>query len=365
MHCRGIRGATTADTNTPDAILAATRELLEAIRTANNLDPSDIATARPSPSRPIWMPRSRRRLRGRSAGPCPLLDAVEIGVPGSLPRCIRVLLHWNTDLPPYGIRHIYLRQATQLRPDLQADEAVPAPPANGAPATTPAAVPALSGPSGAMVAYQGEPGAYSQEAIYQHFGPGVGTLPCHAFDDIFAAVEEGQRNARVAARRELAGRIDQPGVRSAAGPRLACRGRGQAPGAPLPAGATRRPRWPTSVSVRSHPQALAQCERYLRNRGLGGGACLRHGRRCPRAGRQARAWHRRHRQRPGRRRSTGWRCWTRTSRIPRTTRRASSCWAARSRRLRGATRRPSSLPRCTPRVPCTMRWANLPAAAST
>jgi chorismate mutase len=48
--------------------------------------------------------------------------ATEIPVPGSLPHCIRVLLHWNTDLPQTAIRHVYLGAATQLRPDLNVAE---------------------------------------------------------------------------------------------------------------------------------------------------------------------------------------------------------------------------------------------------
>ena len=48
----------------------------------------------------------------------PLLCGHEIAVPGSLPRCIRVLVHWNTDTPQSEIQHIYIRDAVRLRPDL-------------------------------------------------------------------------------------------------------------------------------------------------------------------------------------------------------------------------------------------------------
>jgi chorismate mutase len=48
----------------------------------------------------------------------PLICSREIPVPGGLPRCIRVLLHWNTDLPQHAIRHVYLGGAAELRPDL-------------------------------------------------------------------------------------------------------------------------------------------------------------------------------------------------------------------------------------------------------
>jgi chorismate mutase len=51
-----------------------------------------------------------------------LLDAQEIPVPGSLPRCVRVLVHWNTDRSQEQIQHVYLRGAAALRPDLQRGE---------------------------------------------------------------------------------------------------------------------------------------------------------------------------------------------------------------------------------------------------
>ncbi len=47
----------------------------------------------------------------------PMLCVQEMAVVGSLPRCIRVLVLWNTDLPPERIRHVYLGQARNLRPD--------------------------------------------------------------------------------------------------------------------------------------------------------------------------------------------------------------------------------------------------------
>jgi chorismate mutase len=53
----------------------------------------------------------------------PLLCMQEMAIADSLPRCIRVLVHWNTDLPPDQIRHIYLDQARALRPDLVREEA--------------------------------------------------------------------------------------------------------------------------------------------------------------------------------------------------------------------------------------------------
>jgi prephenate dehydratase len=275
MTCRGVRGAITAAENTPVEILAATEELLQALSAANNLDPADIASAifTVTPDLNAAFPAQAARRMGWDH--VPLLDAVEIGVPGSLPRCIRVLASWNTDLPPYAIRHIYLREAVALRPDLQPDaietDATPAKPAvaNGRASAVQARTSewlVAGSQEPLVVAYQGEPGAYSQEAIYQHFGPGVDTLACHSFVDIFQAVETGGAKAGLLpVENSQAGSINQAfdllldhDLRVIGEVKL--RVRHCLLAAPsTPVAEIRR--------VHSHPQALAQCERYIRNRG--------------------------------------------------------------------------------------------------
>jgi chorismate mutase len=52
----------------------------------------------------------------------PMICSREIPVPGGLPRCIRVLMHWNTDLDQQAVCHIYLGAAASLRPDLNGTE---------------------------------------------------------------------------------------------------------------------------------------------------------------------------------------------------------------------------------------------------
>jgi len=116
--CRGVRGATTVEVNEREAILAATRELLLALVEANGIDPADLASAilTLTPDLNATFPAAAARELGwRQVA---LLDAQEVAVPGSLPRCIRVLLHWNTDRTAAEIRHVYLRGARVLRPDL-------------------------------------------------------------------------------------------------------------------------------------------------------------------------------------------------------------------------------------------------------
>lgn len=118
MACRGIRGATTVEINDPEAIRAATRELLERIVAANDIAPQDIACVifTATPDLDAAYPAHAAREMGWAS--TPLLCMQEMAVAGSLPRCIRVLVLWNTDLPADRVRHVYLGEARTLRPDL-------------------------------------------------------------------------------------------------------------------------------------------------------------------------------------------------------------------------------------------------------
>ena len=117
MPIRGLRGATVAESNTREAIIAATVELLEAMVTSNNLNLEEVASVffTATPDLDAAFPAlAARQLGWRDTA---LMCAQEMAVPGSLPRCIRVLIHWNTDKRPDEIRHIYIGAAAQLRPD--------------------------------------------------------------------------------------------------------------------------------------------------------------------------------------------------------------------------------------------------------
>jgi chorismate mutase len=119
MNLRGIRGATTVECDDPDEILASTRELLTALCDANpGLNTADLASAMFTLTPDLHAVHPARAARDLGWDQVPLMCAVEIAVPGSLPRCIRVLLHWNTDLPQTSIHHVYLHAAAILRPDL-------------------------------------------------------------------------------------------------------------------------------------------------------------------------------------------------------------------------------------------------------
>jgi len=119
MLTRGVRGATTVEANTPEAILEATRELLAAMLKANELDVEYVASAffTATPDLNAEFPALAARDMGWHN--VALLCGHEMNKPGSLPMCLRVLLHVNTDKPASDVHHVYLRGARVLRPDIE------------------------------------------------------------------------------------------------------------------------------------------------------------------------------------------------------------------------------------------------------
>ncbi len=126
LRCRGIRGATNATANTDDAILEATRELLARLVERNEVALDDIASAFFTVTDDLDATHPALAARQLGWHDVALLCAREISVPDSLPRCIRVLLHVNTERGLEQIRHVYLREAVILRPT-RADSPLPAP----------------------------------------------------------------------------------------------------------------------------------------------------------------------------------------------------------------------------------------------
>jgi len=118
MICRGIRGATSVDVNDAAAIITATRELLERIVAANDLLVEDVASVVFTATPDLDAAYPARAAREMGWVNTPLLCMQEMAVVDSLPHCIRVLVLWNTDRPPDQVRHVYLRRARALRPDL-------------------------------------------------------------------------------------------------------------------------------------------------------------------------------------------------------------------------------------------------------
>lgn len=118
MSVRAIRGATQVESNHPEAILAATQELILEILKANALSPSDVISVlfTSSPDLDGVFPAAAARSVGFED--TPLICAVEIDVAGALPRIVRVMAHVETDLRKSEISHIYLHGARALRRDI-------------------------------------------------------------------------------------------------------------------------------------------------------------------------------------------------------------------------------------------------------
>ncbi len=116
MYCRGIRGATTVNYNDREEILAATTELLQLLIERNELRTADVASAIFTTTEDLnaEFPALAARFLGWTE--TALMCMREIPVPGSLDKCIRILLHVNTDRSVAEIQHVYIRGAVNLRP---------------------------------------------------------------------------------------------------------------------------------------------------------------------------------------------------------------------------------------------------------
>lgn len=118
VQVRAIRGATQLDCNTAEAMESATKELLLAILAANELTPSEMISVilTVTPDLNAAFPAAYAREVGFES--VPLICAVEIDVPGALPRVLRVMAHCNTERSLSDISHIYLHGASALRRDI-------------------------------------------------------------------------------------------------------------------------------------------------------------------------------------------------------------------------------------------------------
>jgi chorismate mutase len=115
--CRGVRGATTVEEDSRDEILRATHELLTQMIQANDIRPEDVVSIifTTTPDLSADYPALAARLPGWED--VALLCTHEMAVPHGLKRCIRILLHWNTEKSLSEMRHIYINGAVVLRPD--------------------------------------------------------------------------------------------------------------------------------------------------------------------------------------------------------------------------------------------------------
>jgi len=118
MPIRAVRGAITVSEDTPEAVLEAAHEMLQALIDRNGIAPESVVSAVFSATddlTSVYPAEAARRLGWNEAG---LLCVQEMAVEGSLPACIRVLVLWETDKPQSEMQHCYLRGASGLRPDL-------------------------------------------------------------------------------------------------------------------------------------------------------------------------------------------------------------------------------------------------------
>lgn len=113
----GIRGATTVEHNDAAEILAATDELLRALIEANGLQPDDIVSAFFTLTNDLDAAFPARAAEDFGWNIVALLHSSEVPVPGSLPKCIRLLVHAYSTRPRSALKHCYLRRAVALRPD--------------------------------------------------------------------------------------------------------------------------------------------------------------------------------------------------------------------------------------------------------
>lgn len=123
LRLRGLRGATTASEDTPAAIAEATRELLVALLDENALQLEDVVSAIFTSTADLTSTVPARAARELGWVDVPMLCTMEAPSAANLPRCIRVLLHVETSRARDELRHVYLRDARALRPDLGDDSA--------------------------------------------------------------------------------------------------------------------------------------------------------------------------------------------------------------------------------------------------
>jgi chorismate mutase len=115
---RAIRGATTVDADTVESISERVVELLRQILDRNGLDEDDIISILFTATEDVVSTFPATAARSIGLGAVPLICARELAIVGSVPRCIRVMLHVETSRPRSDMHHVYLEGARGLRDDL-------------------------------------------------------------------------------------------------------------------------------------------------------------------------------------------------------------------------------------------------------
>ncbi|AGB41354.1 monofunctional chorismate mutase, clade 1 [Halobacteroides halobius DSM 5150] len=118
MKVRGIRGAITVEKNSSEQILSATQELLQELEETNDLKEDNVASVIFSMTPDLDQAFPAQAAREMGWNEVPLFCTQELAIEGALAKCIRILIHYNTEKALTEINHIYLKAAKELRPDL-------------------------------------------------------------------------------------------------------------------------------------------------------------------------------------------------------------------------------------------------------
>ncbi|TWT28316.1 chorismate mutase [Planomicrobium sp. CPCC 101110] len=116
---RGVRGAITVTKDQPEEIFQETKKLVLEMVKANSIDPDKVASVIISTTPDISSAFPAKAVRTLEDWTyVPVMCTHEMDVPGSLPLCIRVMMHVNTEQKQQDIQHIFMNEAVKLRPDL-------------------------------------------------------------------------------------------------------------------------------------------------------------------------------------------------------------------------------------------------------
>ena len=118
MPIRAIRGAIQLEADEREHLLSSTRELVEAVMTANALDTAHLISILFTVTADLRSEFPAVAARELGMGDVPLLCTTEIDVPGALPRVVRLMAHAEMDVPRSKVQHVYLRGAVALRRDI-------------------------------------------------------------------------------------------------------------------------------------------------------------------------------------------------------------------------------------------------------
>jgi len=116
---RAVRGATTVSHNDAEEMATATRELLSAMLEGNGVEVDDVISVLFTTSPDLTAAFPAAAARGIGFETVPLMCASEIDVPGAKKLCIRIMMHAYSSRTRGEIRHVYLRDAQNLRDDLR------------------------------------------------------------------------------------------------------------------------------------------------------------------------------------------------------------------------------------------------------